>query len=79
MDSLLHAMFVVLSAAGFIYRRIHRAKQRKRQRIAQAHAEMVQFHERQRQIELAAMGGIASTRGKPVVTPPAGNAEQTAT
>lgn len=77
MDSLLHAMFIVLSCAGFIYRGIHRTRERKRQQIAQAQAEMVQFYEKQRrQAEMDAMGNIASRRGKSqVVTSEAAVAE----
>lgn len=70
-DSLLHAMFVILSSAGFVYRRIHQRRDRKQQQIAQAQAEMVQFHERQRrQTELDAMRDIASRRGKPLPVVP---------
>jgi len=71
-------MFVILSSAGFVYRRIHRTRERKRQQIAQAQAEMVQFHERRRmQAELDATRDIASRRGNPlVVTSAAADAEQ---
>lgn len=58
-------MFVVLSVVGFVYRRAHLKKERKRQQIARSHAEMVKFDERQkRQAEMAASREIAAWQGQ---------------
>ncbi|KAM7202736.1 hypothetical protein V8F33_002662 [Rhypophila sp. PSN 637] len=65
LDSLLHAMFVLLSVAGLVYRRHHRHKEYKKHIIARSRAEMVQFEEMQkRQAEIAAAREIVSWTGQ---------------